>query len=154
MSKQKQIGTVFESGTVRYFTEKLKDDRIHRSALAGNRDQGDIRGIFAHGNVGIAECKSVKDVGPALLEKFKRQTLAERCNADADFALLVVHEPGCDATGKSKSFGRNSVYVTVKDLAHICLGIKEREFLDVANDDMWVRLDVDTALEMIGGLNV
>lgn len=153
MSRSKQIGTTFESGFVRYATKVLEDDRIHRSALAGYRDQGDIRGIWAHGFIGIAECKSVKEMNPARLERYKQQTITERGNANADFALLVVHEPGCDATGRSKSFGRNSVYMTLRDLTRICLGIKERTFLEEHNDEIWVRVSVDDALSMIGAIN-
>ena len=150
--RPKDIGTEFESGFVRYASGFLGDDRIHRAPLHGRRDEGDIHGIYAHGMRGIAECKAVKGFGPSLLRGWKSQTLDERGNADADFALLVVHVRGCDATGRSASFGRNACYVTLRDLARIDLAMEERH-ASAFHDEVWVRVDLDDALRMIGGIH-
>lgn len=159
MSKQRAKGTAFETGFVRFARAVLGDERIHRAALSGSRDQGDVHGLFAHGYEGIVECKNVKSVNRALLEDFKRQTLNERDNADADFSILVVHEPGCDATGKKPSFGDNSAYMTVWDLFRIfpkaaikCVESTPTDFGVSQVLDMWVRVSVIDALTMIGGV--
>ena len=89
-SRQKAKGTRFESSVVRYMREALGDDRIERRALHGTQDMGDIYGIRAHGWDVIAECKSHKEVTPALVAEWREQTLRERENADAGAALLVV----------------------------------------------------------------
>lgn len=145
MGKQKDIGTRFESGCVRYLRSATGDMRIRRSALAGAHDEGDIHGLYCHGMQGIAECKSVKDVSPALLSRFQAETIAERGNSDAEWAVLLMHVPGCDATGTKPSFGRNAAYVTIADLAKVDLFLMERARtlrpFDM-HDEIWVRLDM------------
>lgn len=124
MSKSKAKGTAFESGVVRWLREFLEDDRIERRALHGSQDMGDVYGLYAHGYEGIAECKSYKGFSvskSALMAEWFAETIDERENADADFALLIIHVPGRDATGKAASFGENLCYVQVRDLAKLCM---------------------------------
>jgi hypothetical protein len=131
---------------VRYLRKRLGDDRIERRALHGSFDMGDIFNIVAHGRKGIAECKSVKKWAKADLESWQAQTIAERGNADADFALLVVHKAG---VGPAR-FGQNHCYLQVRDLAKIAGG----DFICLAGDgalDLWVRVTVEDACKMIQG---
>ena len=146
MSKQRSKGTSFETGIVRYLRERLNDNRIERRALHGNYDLGDIWGLRAHGYEGIVEAKDYARFGPADLAKWREQTVIERGNADADFALLVVHEKGC---GKAR-FGQNSCHMQIRDLEKIVGGT----FRCLAGDrttSMWVRVTLDDACRMILG---
>lgn len=146
MSKQKQKGTSFETACVRWLKERLGDERIHRAALTGAHDTGDIHGIFAHGARGIVECKNYKTYAPSLIATFKRQTLAEQANADADFSLLVLHANGTDGTGKRKSFGTNPVYVHVESLTRIHPTLKGKEL-----GDFWFKTTLEDVAQMIEG---
>lgn len=147
MSKQRDIGTKFESACVKFLCKRLDDDRIERRALHGSYDLGDIRGLFAHGYQGIAECKSYKKWGPADLAEWKEQTIAERGNSDADFALLVVHRKGVG----EKRFGENHCYMQVRDLVKVMGG----EFRCLAGEsamEMWVQVTLEQACQMIEGI--
>lgn len=147
MSKQRDIGTKFESACVRFLRERLKDDRIERRALHGAYDYGDIFGLRAHGHHGIVECKSHKKWGPADLAKWQEQTIAERGNADADFALLVVHKNGVG----EKRFGENHCYMQVCDLVKVMGG----EFRCLAGEsamEVWVQVTLELACQMIEGV--
>lgn len=145
-NKPKRIGTAFETACVRYLSERLSDDRIERRALHGSRDMGDIFNVFAHGREGIVECKCVKKWGKSDLQGWMEQTVEERGNADADFALLVVHKQGVGA----KRFGENHCYMQVRDLESIVGG----EFTCLAGDSAmgtWVCMPLETACMHILG---
>lgn len=146
MSRQKAKGTAFETACVRYLRERLGDDRIERRALHGGRDMGDIFGLFAHGREGIVECKDVKNVGKALLDRFREQTVSERGNADADFALLVVHRAGVGA----KRFGDNDCHMQVRDLERV-MGGTFRCLAGESAKDMWVQSSLETVCRWILG---
>lgn len=144
MNKPKKIGTSFETDCVNYLRERLGDDRIERRALHGTKDMGDIFGLHAHGYEGIVECKSYKSYGDAHVDKWREQTVDERGNADADFALLVVHRPGCGVA----RFGRNWCHVQVRDLEKISDRVAPR----YPNDpflDTWVVMPLDTACDLM-----
>ena len=122
-NQNKDVGTKFESATVAYLRERTGDTRIERRAMHGNRDMGDVYGIRAHGYEGIAECKRVERLTSDRLDKFKRQAIDERGNADADFVLLIVWRKGKGyqaRNGKAPaSFGENVCWVTVEDLLKV-----------------------------------
>ncbi len=144
MSKSKRVGTSFETSCVRYLRERLGDDRIERRALHGKHDMGDIFGLHAHGHEGIVECKSVKQVGKALLAEFREQTSNERENAGADFALLVIHRPGVG----EKRFGENACHMQVRDLEKIAGG----SFTCLAGESamgMWVSMSLEDACRLM-----
>lgn len=147
MNKPKAKGTKFETACVKFLRERLGDDRIDRRALHGAHDMGDLHGIFAHGHEGIAECKDYAKWSKADLDRWKCQTECERGNADADFALLIVHESG---VGKAR-FGQNSCYMQVRDLERVMGG----DFRCIAGEsamDMWVRVTLEDACKMIEGV--
>ena len=142
--KPKDKGTRFETACVRYLRKRLEDERIDRAAMRGNRDAGDIHGLVAHGYLGIVECKDVVDVPKSRLDKYREQTIVERGNADADFALLVIHTKGVGET----RFGDNACHLQVCDLERVMGG----EFTCLAGDaakEMWIRTDLETICKFI-----
>lgn len=143
-SRQKAKGTRFESSVVRYMREALGDERIERRALHGTQDMGDIYGIRAHGWDVIAECKSHKEVTPALVAEWREQTLRERENADAGAALLVV-------SVYRASVARSAVHVTLRDLARISIPLMVNDgHMDTA-DGAWAVLTLEDACRLISG---
>jgi hypothetical protein len=144
VSRQKEKGTRFETACVRYLRKRLEDDRIDRCASHGNRDQGDIGGLVAHGYKGIVECKDYKSWSRSDLLDWQSQTVVERGNADADFALLVAHRKGVGET----RFGENACHLQVRDLERVMGG----EFTCLAGDtakEMWIRADLETICKFI-----
>lgn len=144
MSIQREKGTRFETEVVRYLRAQLGDERIERRALHGAKDMGDIHGLFAHGYEGIIECKAHRSVTWSLIGKWQRQTLDERENADADFALLVVKN-------FNHSVGEAFCWVTLRDLARIALPLMVNDgWLDAA-DETWVCMPLSTACALMRG---
>lgn len=151
-NRSKDKGTKFETAVVRYLRVMLEDDRIERRALHGSHDMGDIHGLRCHGYEGIAECKDYKEWARADLDRWKAQTIAERDNADAGFALLVVHRRGCSAQATSHSFGENDCYLTIGDLMRISgMGEPESPWADA--EWVWARITIADAavLMQFGG---
>ena len=143
-TKPKALGTEWETAVVRYTKAQLGDERIERRALHGAKDMGDIHGLFAHGYEGIIECKRDRDMGAAALAEYQRQTIDERENADADFALLVVKN-------FNHSVGEAFCWVTLRDLARIALPLMVNDgWLDRA-DETWVCLPLSTACALMRG---
>lgn len=138
----KERGTRFETAVCRYMRGRLGDERIERRALHGNRDMGDLHGLWAHGWQGIVECKSHNAYGPSDLLEWRDQTVIERGNADADFALLVVRVPNVPVA-------RSRVHVTIHDLGLLQGPVDCREFQ--GRDDAWVSMTLDECCELIGG---
>lgn len=151
-NRSKSVGTKFETAVCRYLRERLGDDHIERTAPCGPRDEGDIHGLFAHGHEGIAECKCHRTCTEGDLAEWRRQTLRERGNRDADFALLVVRRPGCnyeDAT--ARRFGLHDVHVTVEDLLKIA-GVTWGTALYRDALDEWVTLPLAECCGLISGV--
>ena len=143
-TKPKALGTEWETAVVRYTKAQLGDERIERRALHGARDMGDIHGLFAHGYSGIIECKRDRDMGASDLAEYQRQTLDERENAGADFALLVVKN-------FNHSVGEAFCWVTLRDLARIALPLCVNDgWLDAA-DETWACMPLSTACALMRG---
>ena len=143
-TKPKALGTEWETDVVRYTKAQLGDERIERRALHGARDMGDIHGLFAHGYEGIIECKRSQKLGAAIMAEFQRQTIDERENADADFALLVVKN-------FNHSVGEAFCWVTLRDLARIALPLMVNDGWLGAADETWVCLPLSTACALMRG---
>lgn len=143
-TKPKALGTEWETAVVRYTRAPLDDERIERRALHGSRDMGDIHGLFAHGYEGIIECKRDRDVGARALAEYQRQTIDERENADADFALLVVKN-------FNHSVGEAFCWVTLRDLARIALPLMVNDGWLGAADETWVCMPYSTACALMRG---
>lgn len=150
----KDVGTKFETATVAYLRERTGDSRIERRAMHGHCDMGDVYGIRAHGYEGIAECKRVERLTADKLDKFKRQAIDERGNADADFVLLIVWRKGKGyqvRDGKAPaSFGENVCWLTVEDLLKVS-GLYDT--LKVADWALgtWVSAPLGDIVDMIVG---
>ena len=144
MSKQRAKGTRFESALVKYLREGLEDERPERLALHGSKDMGDIHGLFAHGFSGIVECKAVRAAGTKALAEWQRQTIDERDNADAGFALLVV-----------KSFnhpvGEAFCWLTLRDLARVALPLRVNDGRSERADETWACLPLSVACALMRG---
>ena len=143
-TKPKALGTAWETDVRNYVSSELGDERIERRALHGVKDMGDIHGLFAHGYEGIIECKRDRDMGAAALAEYQRQTLDERENADADFALLVVKN-------FNHSVGEAFCWVTLRDLARIALPLMVCDGWLGAADETWVCLPLSTACALMRG---
>ena len=143
-TKPKALGTAWETDVRNYVAKELDDERIERRALHGAKDMGDIHGLFAHGYEGIIECKRSQKLGAATMAEFFRQTLDERENADADFALLVCKN-------FNHSVGEAFCWATLRDLARIALPLMVNDgWLDRA-DETWACLPLSTACALMRG---
>lgn len=155
MNKPKRKGTSLESAFVQYAVARTGDDRVQRMALHGQQDVGDVGWIWSHDAKGMAECKNYKGSPTAgQLEKWRGETLAERANGRWDWAMLVVHEPGCNASKwDSPTFGRNSCHITLGDLMVMAFGRAPEPTTYYAAGvwSTWVRLTLDEAFDIITG---
>lgn len=134
MTRPKDKGTAFETAVARYLRDAMGDERIERRALHGARDMGDLFGLRAHGHEGIVECKAHKEVGPALLASWRDQTLIERGNADADFAVLAVKV-------HRAPIAECRAHVTLRDLFRVAGGhFSVARFGADACDEAWVSM--------------
>lgn len=129
-----------------YVKRALDDERPERRVLHGSKDMGDIAHVYAHGHEGIIECKRSKALGAATMAEFQRQTLDERDNADADFALLAVKN-------FNHGTGEGFCWVTIRDLTRICLGLDSHGELADLYDDVWVCMPLSTACALMRGLS-
>lgn len=158
MSKQKAKGTRMETGFVNYMKARLPENlssNIHRAALTGAADQGDIHGLvklFPEDNRtlhGIAEIKNHKTVTAGLIQQWHEETLTECTNADADFGILVFHKNGCDQTGKTNSYGHNIVQMPLKYLLMLIGRTGNDDNLDNKIHDIWISMNVDDFINII-----
>ena len=143
-NRSKAKGSGFESQGVSFLRERLGQEQIERRALHGSKDMGDIFGLRAHGREGVVECKSYKRYGPADVERWRRQTIDERENAGADFALLVIHQPGCGRT----RFGLNRCDMQLRDL-DVMSGDGFTCLMGDSMRDVWVTMTVEEACRII-----
>lgn len=138
-NRSKAKGTQFESQCARWLTERL-GYHVERRALHGNKDVGDLAWLIGAGDArGIVECKAVKAVTTANVGEWRRQTIAERDNAGADFSWLVIKT----ANVGMQRFERTRVDVQLRDLA--AMGC----FLGKPNDNHWMSMDLETACSLL-----
>lgn len=138
-NRSKSIGTRFESQCARWLTERL-GYTVERRALHGNRDVGDLAWLIGKGSArGIVECKAVKAITAANVAEWRRQTIAERDNAGARFAWLVIKTTNVGM----QRFERTRVDVQLRDLA--AMGC----FLVKAGDNHWVSMNLETACSLL-----
>ena len=93
MSKQKEKGTKFETAVLDYLRARIGDPEgmIHREALHGKADEGDIKGLYIHTRSLVLECK---DWNKFALSTWLGQARDEAANAGADYGMVVFHRPG------------------------------------------------------------
>lgn len=148
MNRPKKKGTAFETCIVRYMQNALNDKRIERRSLSGAADRGDIYGVYAHGLEGIVECKNHKKWSKADLRRWMQETLDECANADADFALLVVHK---DRVGE-KNAGQNLCYINILHFHKITGREEEPDIPDwwyEGADAIWMMLSLEDACKLL-----
>lgn len=124
MSRQKQKGTAFESAVVKYLQAVSNDEEktIHREALHGNTDEGDIKGLKVNGKSAIIECKNYSNYSGHLAD-WLEQALIEAGNADAEYAFVVFKRRG-SGLSTLESIGDQYVLTDLRTLAKIAnLGI-------------------------------
>lgn len=118
MSRQKKKGTAFESAVVGYLAEAMEAEQgaIHRLALHGAHDVGDIGGVFAHGEPVVIECKAYS--GRDRMAEWLDEAEAERGNAGALAAVVVSKRRG---VGEAR-MGEQLVSMTLADFAALIGG--------------------------------
>ena len=143
-NRPKDIGTAFETACARWLSERL-GQRVERRALHGTMDEGDLGWLRSStGLDGIVECKAGRQAeaaAPSDVAEWRRQTDAERENARAGFALLVLKTRN---VGEAR-FGRTRCDLTVADLCRLV----GREPTD-ESAEVWVSVDLDTACHLVG----
>lgn len=115
MSKQRDKGTWMESNAVKYGNSRLGGDDLHRAALSGNADKGDVHGLRIHGKKVVIECKNK---GRYDIPGWLREAEEERGNADAEYGVCLFHLKGVG----EKRFGENAVVMTYDTLLAIAAG--------------------------------
>ena len=97
MSRQKDKGTRYETAVLDYLRARIGDPEgmIHREALHGNADEGDIKGLYIHTRSLILECKNKKRFA---LADWMDQARQEAANAGSDYGMVVFHRPGMGVT--------------------------------------------------------
>lgn len=117
MSRQKRKGTAFETAFVNY--ERLffadSEQTIHRAALTGAADQGDVHGLYCRGKRIVVECK---DHGVYDLPGWLGEAEREKGNADADIGVVVFHLKGRGIA----NMGAQGVLMTVDDFNELIGG--------------------------------
>lgn len=138
-NRPKDVGTAFETACARWLSERL-GQRVERRALHGTMDEGDLGWLRSStGLDGIVECKAGRQAeaaAPADVAEWRRQTDAERENARAGFALLVLKTRN---VGEAR-FGRTRCDLTVADLCRL-LGMAPC----AASESVWVTVDLECA---------
>ena len=117
MSKSKDKGTRMETAVVSYLRGFFGDTEgtIHRSALHGTRDEGDVHGLSCRGGRIVLEVKNCRKYD---LREWLRQVEAERGNADADFGMVVFHLNGVGI----ENAGEQGVLMTLETLCRLIGG--------------------------------
>lgn len=120
MSRAKKKGTLMETRTVDYLQTVFEDGEktIHRVALHGSKDEGDIHGLSFRGMKIIAEVKNCKSYAP---REWLRQAERERGNADADISIVVFHINGI-GLDTLESMGEQGVLIKLRDLCKLIGG--------------------------------
>lgn len=130
---RKKRGSAVEAKVRDYLREALGQPGIDRQPLRGSRDEGDLRGLVAHGFSAIVEVKANRTVTRRDLAEFRRQTLAERDNAGADVGVLVVwryNHTAADAVA----------HVTLRDLARLSRPLRVNDGRMDEADGSWVQM--------------
>ena len=143
-TRAKKRGTAVEVMVRDFLRDALDQPGIDRQPLRGSRDEGDLRGLAAHGFECVVEVKAKRDVGPSLLAEYRRQTLAERENAGAGVGILVTwryNHPAADAVA----------HVTLRDLARLARPLRVNEGFMEGADGSWVSMTLGELCALIDG---
>jgi hypothetical protein len=116
-NRSKQKGTSEESRAVRYFRRVFNDieHTIDRLTLHGNKDVGDIGGIYINGEKCVVEVKNCKRME---LSKWVKEAQIEAGNADAPNYIVVHHRAGIGEA----NYGQTFVTTTLEQFCKWCGG--------------------------------
>ncbi len=94
MSRQRQKGTALETAVVDYLSDVLEAEpgSIHRNALHGAQDRGDIYGLMLHGIPIAVECKNY--ASREHMSEWLAEAEAERGNIDGLAGVVVSKRNG------------------------------------------------------------
>lgn len=129
MSKSKAKGTTAEREVVRYLQNWWP--AAERRALSGNKDKGDVAGIY-----GVVV--EIKAAATQLIGPWQRETLVEMGNANADRCMLVVKRP-------YKPVQQWDAYMPVLHLSEVLQGALR----DGEGSLEWVRMDLAMAAAVL-----
>ena len=117
MSRAKDKGTRMESAVVAYLRGFFGDTEgtIHRAALHGTGDEGDIHGLSCRGRRIVLEVKNRRKYEP---REWLREAEAERGNADAAFGAVVFHLNGIGI----ENAGEQAVLMTLETFCRLIGG--------------------------------
>lgn len=93
----KKAGSSFERLVADYLKTVLGAD-IDRQVKTGNKDQGDIRGLYVNGKKIVLECKDYG--GKHELPQWLLEAETERGNADAEYGAVCWKRRGVSAASK------------------------------------------------------
>lgn len=129
MSKSKAKGTAAEREVVRYLQQWWP--AAERRALSGNKDKGDVAGIY-----GVVV--EIKAAATQLIGPWQRETLLEMQNANADRCMLVVKRP-------YKPVSQWDAYMPVPHLGEVLQGALR----DGEGSLGWIRMDLAMAAAVL-----
>lgn len=109
----KKAGSSFERKVADYLKECLGAD-IDRQVKTGNKDKGDIRGVYLHTKPLVIECKDYG--GRHQLPEWLEEAETERGNADAEYGIVVWKRRG------TQDPAEQYVSMTLETLAQMIAG--------------------------------
>ncbi|RYQ18972.1 hypothetical protein [Bifidobacterium pseudolongum] len=116
----KQKGTRFETAVADYLRWALGDERIQRLTLHGNKDVGDIGGIYHCGARVTVECKATR---APHYRRHWAECLVEMVNGDANLGIVIWKRPGIgithrDTVGRHLAYTRRDVLAAIVSTLH------------------------------------
>ncbi len=120
MSKARDKGTAMETAVVSYLRGFFSDSEgtIHRRALQGKNDQGDVGGVLWKGSPIVIEVKNCRKFEP---KEWLRQAEVERGNADAALGVVAFHVNGIGI----ENTGQQGVLMTLETFCKLIGGAHE-----------------------------
>lgn len=114
------LGTAFETAVARYLTKKLGLP-VARRVKTGNKDSGDIQGVFLQTQPMAVECKNPGKNSPLEISQWWKEVTKAKQNINAIGAILIVKRYG-EKTEKSYCIFDDELYGLVSDkieVAHL-----------------------------------
>lgn len=116
----KDKGTRFETAVADYLRWALDDERIQRLTLHGNKDVGDIGGIYYMGERVTVECKATR---APHYRQYWAECLVEMANADTNLGIVIWKRPGVGIklrykVGRQLAYTRRDVLAAMVSSLH------------------------------------
>lgn len=107
------LGTAFETAVARYLTKKLGLP-VARRVKTGNKDSGDIQGVYLNTQPMAVECKNPGKDSPIEVSQWWKEVSKAKKNINAIGAVLIVKRYGTK-TEKSYCIFDDEIYELVSD---------------------------------------